>query len=208
MKKYLITTVSTLALMLGAAGVVAAPPTAQSPPSVTPTAPDSPGAGAIIRQGDMEHDPAMQQRHSIEPRADSSTYRAFSATRQSIAGATITGGMTANDILGADVIGPSGEKIGQVQDLAIGSDSKISKAIIEVGSFLGVGSRYVAVDVTELKQGAMEGSVVTAITKRQFEAAPEFEKEGNKWVRAKNAGASGNNTSGGAMQGGITSPGR
>ena len=209
MQRYLITTASTLALILGAANfATAASPVAQSSVPATPTGPNSLGAGAIMRQGDMKNDPAMKKRHSSEPRAENSTYRSFSATEQSLAGTTVAGGMNALELLGADVTGPSGQEIGQVRDLAIGSDNTISKAIIEVGGFLGMGSKYVVVSAADLKQGDMEGNVVTAMTKGQLEAAPRFEKEGKMWVRAKSAGPAGSGTSSGATTGGGTSPAR
>lgn len=198
MQKYLITTVSALALAFSAANVATAQdrsaPSAKDPAATSPSSPTSPGAGAIKREGDMKDTPAMQERRTTEPRADSTSsgdsvsYKSYSESKKDKATVTIVGDLNADKLLGADVTNASGDDIGEVQDLAIGSDNKVSKAIIEVGGFLGIGSKFVLVDINELKPSGDEDHFVTSFTKDQLKMAPEYEKEGDAWVRSSRAG--------------------
>jgi len=66
------------------------------------------------------------------------------------------------------------EKIGELDDLIIGKD-RVLFAIIQVGGFLGIGSRLVAVPYTSLQIG-QEGKhiVLPGATKEQLKALPEF----------------------------------
>jgi hypothetical protein len=187
MQKLLITTASTIALMIGAATMATAQDrTAPAPqdPAATPSSPTSPGAGAIKRDGAMERDPTMQQRRSDgSASTDGASFRSYSANKDSLASVTIAGGLSADKVIGADVLNAAGDNVGEVEDLIVDSDNKVSKAILEVGGFLGIGSKYVAVDIAQLKQGTTKEGFVTAMTKEELKTLPEYKKESGTWVR-------------------------
>lgn len=214
MHKYLITTVSSVALLFGAATMATAQtssPSAQDP--------SSPGAGAIKKEGQMQRDPAMQQRRSTESpgtsgsmgsssSVESSSYKSYSENKDSLAGASIAGGFTADQLLGADVMNAAGDSIGEIEDLVVDTNNKVSKAIIGVGGFLGMGTKNVAVDLSELKPGTDQKGFVTAMTKEELKTLPEYEKQAGNWVRADSSGAGSGSTGTGGMGGGTTtSPG-
>lgn len=57
-----------------------------------------------------------------------------------------------NDLMGKDVYGIEGEAIGSVSDVLI-SHGGVSAVVIDVGGFLGIGSKSVAVDTATLQIG-------------------------------------------------------
>ncbi len=87
----------------------------------------------------------------------------------------------ATAFIGQDVYSsedPESDKIGEVNDLIIGSDGKITHAVIGVGGFLGIGEKDVAVPFEELAVVEREGDIrlVYAATKEQLEAAEAFDR--------------------------------
>jgi sporulation protein YlmC with PRC-barrel domain len=57
-----------------------------------------------------------------------------------------------NDLKGKDVYGIEGESIGSVSDVLV-SHGGVSAVVIDVGGFLGIGSKSVAVDMATLQVG-------------------------------------------------------
>lgn len=85
-----------------------------------------------------------------------------------------TDGLRASKIIGTDVVNEQNEKIGDVDDLII-TDNKVHYAIVDVGGFLGVGGRLVAVPYDSLTFSAARDSVsLKGATKSELEKLPEF----------------------------------
>ena len=204
MRKLMITTVSTIALAFAGAGIAAAQGTTAAPPqSITP---GGPAAGAIKKHDGMQNDPGLRPHQTTEPRAggsggmdrsreadrtgaaDSSALKSYTADKSAAAQATIPGGLSANKLIGADVHDPSGKEIGEVKDLAVGSDNKVNKAIVKVGGFLGIGAKTVAVDLAELKPQGQKKGFVTAMTEEELKTLPEYKQESGNWVRSYEGG--------------------
>jgi sporulation protein YlmC with PRC-barrel domain len=92
-------------------------------------------------------------------------------------------GMTADEIIGRDVVDIAGNNVGSVGDLLLGADGQITHVMVDVGGFLGIGARTVALDVGSLtaEQGD-GGDFVVALTRDQIEALPEYERQNDTWV--------------------------
>lgn len=69
MRKFLVLTASTLALLVGGAGIAAAQDKAAPARPLTPT---SPGAGAIKKDESLKTDPGMTEHRTTVPIPDSS----------------------------------------------------------------------------------------------------------------------------------------
>src|SRR5688500_8983433 len=87
----------------------------------------------------------------------------------------------ATAFIGQDVYSsedPESDNIGEVNDLIIGSDGKITHAVVGVGGFLGIGEKDVAVPFEELAVVEREGDIrlVYAATKEQLEAAEAYDR--------------------------------
>jgi sporulation protein YlmC with PRC-barrel domain len=88
--------------------------------------------------------------------------------------------MTTEMLTGATVYDANDESVGEVSQLNIDSDGKITEAIVDVGGFLGMGEKPVALSLSELdilhEDGGDDLRVYVRITKLQRDASPPFQK--------------------------------
>lgn len=87
---------------------------------------------------------------------------------------SMAGQLTETDVVGQPVVGEGGEEIGtivQVVDDPNGGQS----AIVDVGEFLGIGQKEVAIDLRHLSLGA-DGQVRSDMTADQLQSMPEYEE--------------------------------
>ena len=82
-------------------------------------------------------------------------------------------GMTVGDLDGAAVYDSTGERIGELDDILMGSDGTSMAASLDVGGFLGIGERDVAVPVTDLTPS--DDGFTVNLSREQLEALPEFD---------------------------------
>lgn len=77
---------------------------------------------------------------------------------------------------GKHVYNASGQSIGDLNDVIIGKDGKISALVVGVGGFLGLGEKNVAVNWDQLKQnGSISPSrIVLGMTEQDLRNAPAF----------------------------------
>lgn len=92
---------------------------------------------------------------------------------------TPPGWYRASKIIDHAVKNDQGEELGEVDDLIIRRNGKVKKAILQVGSFLEIGDRLVAVSFRSLKISD-KGAILYSITREKLEKHPEFsyEREG------------------------------
>jgi hypothetical protein len=85
--------------------------------------------------------------------------------------------LTSEMLTGARVYGANDEDIGEVSTLLLTDDGKIERAIIDVGGFLGIGEKSVAVSLEELTilQGDDNVRVYIDSTQDALEAQPDYE---------------------------------
>jgi sporulation protein YlmC with PRC-barrel domain len=83
-------------------------------------------------------------------------------------------GYRASKLRGTTVVNNANKKIGEIDDLIVGKD-RVLFAILQVGGFLGIGSRLVAVPYSSL-QISDEGRriVLPGATKDQLKGLPVF----------------------------------
>ena len=62
----------------------------------------------------------------------------------------LTQGLRASKLIGASVYNDGNQQIGTVDDLILGQDAKAVMAVLQVGGFLGVGGKLVAVPYDKL----------------------------------------------------------
>ena len=87
------------------------------------------------------------------------------------------GDMTANDLIGKDVVNASGDDIGEIEDVVIGADRAI-QVVVGVGGFLGIGEKDVLVPLTDLSVGTDSAIMMSDTTVEALKARPKFEKDG------------------------------
>jgi sporulation protein YlmC with PRC-barrel domain len=85
----------------------------------------------------------------------------------------------ADDLIGSTVYGANDENIGNVGDVLLNADGGIDAVIVDVGGFLGLGAREVALGMDDVEFMHDEGDnwyIYTAYTQEQLEAAPEYDE--------------------------------
>ncbi|KNG92111.1 PRC-barrel domain-containing protein [Pseudaestuariivita atlantica] len=87
----------------------------------------------------------------------------------------VTEGYSANKLIGANVHNDQDKSIGYVHDLIIAPEGNLSLAILEVGGFLGIGSKWVAVPADMFEPGKTDNVVVLPrATAEELKKIPEF----------------------------------
>jgi hypothetical protein len=82
-------------------------------------------------------------------------------------------------VLGKNVIGRNGDKLGMITDVIVDRDGRPRAAVIDFGGFLGVGSRKVAIDWNLLSFDIekRDRTAVLALDRREIQAAPEYKAD-------------------------------
>ena len=85
--------------------------------------------------------------------------------------------MVSSKLVGQSIINGANETIGEIADVVIGFDGKVKAWVVGVGGFLGIGTKYVAVDPSALHLQRVDGKALRAVIntdKDQLRAAPEY----------------------------------
>lgn len=88
--------------------------------------------------------------------------------------------MTAKDLEGTTVYGADDAKVGEIGDAVLTPDGQVDAVIIDVGGFLGMGSKPVAVGMDTFRVMADKDGkkyLYTEFTKEQLEAQPAYDKD-------------------------------
>lgn len=94
----------------------------------------------------------------------------------------VVGGYSAESLLGRDVIDISGDTVGEISDLLIGPNNMVSQVMIDVGGFLGIGSKTVALELAELQFEQGEGGAARLnMTAGELETLPQYHKTEDGW---------------------------
>lgn len=87
--------------------------------------------------------------------------------------------LTTEKLTGAPVYDANDEWIGEVGELLVSADGKLTDAVIDVGGFLGIGEKPVALEIDKVdilrQDGGDEVRVYVPMSKDELEAMPEFE---------------------------------
>jgi sporulation protein YlmC with PRC-barrel domain len=81
----------------------------------------------------------------------------------------------ASKLLGSTVYDVQNRNIGSVKDLVIDKDGKVAAAVVDVGTFLGMGGKYVAVPLSELKTD--NNRLTLDMSKEQLQQAQAYNLE-------------------------------
>jgi hypothetical protein len=87
------------------------------------------------------------------------------------------GQIRATQMDGATAHDAQNQKVGDIKDIIIDKDGKVAAVVLDVGAFLGVGGKYVAVSMNDLKitQDNNKPRFAVDMTKDQLKAAQAFE---------------------------------
>ncbi|SRR6266404_4454812 len=85
----------------------------------------------------------------------------------------VSSGYRASKVIGSSVVNEANDTVGKVDDIIITSDGKAPFAVLSVGGFLGVGSKYVALPYEQLTTNG-EKIILPGATKDALKQLPEF----------------------------------
>jgi sporulation protein YlmC with PRC-barrel domain len=103
----------------------------------------------------------------------------------------------ASKMIGSTVYDVQNRNIGSIKDIVLGKDGKVDAVVLDVGSFLGMGGKYVAVPLSDIKTD--NNRLTLDRTKEQLRQMAEYRLEN------KNTGAG---TSTSPTEGGRLGTGR
>jgi hypothetical protein len=88
-----------------------------------------------------------------------------------------SGDRLASRLIGLNVKNPADETIGEIYDIVLADSNAIRAYIVSVGGFLGIGTRYVAIDPKAIqinRQDERNWTATMNVNKDQLRAAPEY----------------------------------
>lgn len=90
------------------------------------------------------------------------------------------GAMRAEDLQGKRVYGANNEDIGEISDVLVTQDGKLDAFVVDVGGFLGMGEKEVAIGTQNIDfMQDNDGNIVvfTPFTQAQLEKSPQYSQE-------------------------------
>nr|WP_295829187.1 PRC-barrel domain-containing protein [uncultured Azospirillum sp.] len=168
MRRILIATAASLALMTGAAVAQTTSPTVGNPSSSTSSmsntaAPDGTKTGTT-KSDTMKSDAT---------KSDSMT----SGSAATSGGMSGTGGQlaSADELIGKNVYGRDNNKIGEVDDVILDANGKAKQLVISSGGFLGIGEKQVAVDYSAANWDSQNNRLnLAGMSRDDVKSMPEF----------------------------------
>ena len=82
-------------------------------------------------------------------------------------------GYRTSKVVGSTVVNESNETVGTIDDLIVTPNEKVPFAVLSVGGFLGMGTKYVVVPYSALEVRANR-MVLPGATKETLKSLPEF----------------------------------
>jgi uncharacterized protein YrrD len=82
-----------------------------------------------------------------------------------------------NDYIGQDIHDRNGQTLGTIKDVLIGPDGAAVAVLLNVGRFLGIGDKDIAVPLSALQLDQRDNTrrIVIDATKETLQSAPAFE---------------------------------
>jgi sporulation protein YlmC with PRC-barrel domain len=88
--------------------------------------------------------------------------------------------ISADNLQGKRVYGANNEDIGEISDVLVTQDGKVDAFVVDVGGFLGLGEKSVAIGTQNIDFMSNEDGdlvVFTPFTQEQLEASPEYSEQ-------------------------------
>src|ERR1700742_1795780 len=81
--------------------------------------------------------------------------------------------LRASKIIGSSVYDHNNQKVGSVQDIILGIGGKVDSVIVDVGTYLGMGGKDVALNMSDIKTD--NDRLTLSKTKAQLQQAPSYQ---------------------------------
>lgn len=138
---------------------------------------DAAGATADSTAGDpnAEVPAANEAVASVEEGTAAATAEGGTSMRDGYVAADMTM-MTSETLTGAAVYDQNDESIGEISNLVLAADGQVQQVIVDVGGFLGIGEKPVAIDIAQMEilqaDGGTDIRIYVPMTREELEALP------------------------------------
>src|SRR5881392_4122588 len=127
---------------------------------------------------------ALMLAAAVPAYAQTSSSSASSSATRVTATQLQPGQIRATQMDGATVYDTQNQKVGDVKDIILDRDGKVAAVVLDVGAFLGIGGKYVAVSMNDLKitqdnNNSNKPRFTVDMTKDQLKAAQAYDLNGN-----------------------------
>ncbi|WP_159586116.1 PRC-barrel domain-containing protein [Chelativorans xinjiangense] len=154
--------------------------TAEAPAPAPTPADDQAGEGETTMAEDRQDRPAEDTAAMTEERqADETDPTRTGAIDRSQLQEAEPGQLSAENLTGTTVFGANEENIGEIGDVVLTPEGKVDAVVVDVGGFLEVGERKVAIGMDNLAFMTDEGGdlyLYTEFTQQELEAQPEYDE--------------------------------
>ena len=143
---------------------------------------DKDGDGALSRAEAAADVDAKSRFERLDTNRDQklsmAEYQAWASAGQAGAKTKAADGINkASALIGKDVVGKSGEQLGEIEDVVINlNGGKVHAAVLEFGGTLGMGEKHYAFPVSQLKPGKSSDQLVLNVDKEKLKNAEGFAK--------------------------------
>lgn len=137
---------------------------------------------SALRQRSAEATPVDDRRATRAGATDADTRRADRETRRE-ARVIDASRLRASKLMGADLIGPNGDEVAEIEDIVINQNGE-NFVIVTFGGFLGMGDELAAVPLQRVKvvrDDGGEAEFSLPMTVEQLKMAPRFKKGSQTW---------------------------
>lgn len=151
---------------------------AATPPTATDKTAEAPADADATKADKTAETPAASGTETTAQAPAATDKTATAAIDRSKLKELNTAEIRSEDLVGTTVYGANEENIGEIGDVVLQGD-KVDAVIIDVGGFLGVGEKEVAVGMDKLTFMADEDGdryLYTTFTKEQLDAAPAYDE--------------------------------
>ena len=87
---------------------------------------------------------------------------------------TVATGYRVSKVVGSTVVNDANETVGTIDDLIVTPGDKVPFAVLSVGGFLGMGTKYVVIPYSLLQVKDKQHMLLAGATKDSLKALPEF----------------------------------
>jgi len=87
---------------------------------------------------------------------------------------TVATGYRVSKVVGSTIVNDANETVGTIDDLIVTPGDKVPFAVLSVGGFLGLGTKYVVVPYSLLQVKDKQHMLLAGATKDSLKALPEF----------------------------------
>lgn len=133
-----------------------------------------PAAAPADDAGDMAQAPADEAAPGVTSTDDTETSAIDRSGMTEVPAADVS----ADDLIGTTVYGAGDENVGSIADVILSTDGQVDAVTVDVGGFLGIGAKEVALDLDNLafmRDGDGELHLYTSLTREQLEAQPAYD---------------------------------